>query len=707
MLMVPAPAAGDTRGSYLKSLRIAAGRSTRDVETAAKVGQGTVTHVEAGKRTNIGDAVYSAIATALGTDPATVLALPVQAAVAPPEQGEVLAFVPHALIDRSDINPRRSFDDGALSTLADSIAEHGIVQPIMLRPRDDVPGRYWIVVGERRWRAMGLLVENGRVDGDAAAMPARVRRMNDREHREIALVENMHRNDVAPLEEAEGIAQLVKDYGGDTSAAAAAIGKTGKSGQRYVQIALNLVEKLIPEVQAALRDGTINKEMARQLTVANRERQLSLLQDIRYGYVRNGRDLRERMQHRNFHANNALFGRLEYNGPVVEDPDSDGVIFTDLEQVRRLQIEAMEKRAANHRDAYPHHAVKVILDDSNWNPDSFRANQDGFYRRNKVERMPPTAQPALVLVLKSNMSVSAFDDLVKLPPAPTTAAGKKQAAKAAGDVLADFPSGAKMHARRCRTEALQRALFKEAGWRTLLAHLCLNLLEGNLDHTPMLAVRAEHRSPDVRAVDPDIADVINDFRENLEFMKGERLFVEPDQKDPFMRVLSEDSGGKKRTGAEVLAALYDLEDADLLELAMALLASRAGTWYGNGVNAEPDIGDRIETLAACKQLGLTQAVADDAGAIFWPAYLEKLNGPHLDTVRHHVDMPAAYNGLAGARWSEAAQKEKRAGLAAWLNDRPDKAAFVPAIFRFGDGAAITDAMRAEANATRPAAKAAE
>ncbi len=710
------PTAGDTRGTYLRRLREAASMSGRELDAAARISIGSVAHVEAGKRTNIGDAIYTAIAAALSVDPSAVLALPVTppaeaASLAPVEaNGEMLASVDCTLIDRSDLNPRRSFDADSITTLADSIAEHGFIQPIMLRPRADAPGRYWIVVGERRWRAACLLQEQreryGRGD-DPVLIPARIRAMSDREHLEIALIENMHRTDVAPLEEAEAIAKLVKDYDGDTAAAAHAIGKTGKSGQRFVQIALNLVEKLTPEVKEALRDGTINKEMARNLTVADHARQRILLRCVQDGNIRNGKEMRERMRFGNFPATRALFGRLEYNGPVVEDPDSDAVIFTDIDMVKKLQIEAMQERAASYRASCP--VVKVILEDHYWDPSNWRATEEGFYPRNKVERMPPDAQRAVVLVLRNDLSVSIFDDLIKMPPPPTSAAGKKQAAKASGDVLADFPTGAKVHARRCRTMALQRALFAERGWRTILAHLCLNLLDGNLDYSPMLAVRADHRGPDLRAVDPEIADVINEFRENLEFQKGKKLFNEPDTKEPNLRVLSEAKGEysftKARTGPIVLEALYDLEDGDLLELSMALLASRCGTWHGNGVNGQPDIGDQDETLSACKQLGLTHAVADDAGAIHWPAYLDKLNGPALDVVARRLELRQQQH--ARPLWPEATQKDKKRILFEWTADRPDKAAYVPAIFHFGTGADIDAAMREEANVVRQPAKAAE
>lgn len=700
--------AGDTRGAKIRRTRLAADLTSRALDALAGVSQGSTAHVEAGKRHNIGDAVYTAIAVALKLDPAAVLALPVHATAPSSDltttepDGEVLAFINHDLIDRSDINPRRSFDTEALTTLADSIAEHGLVQPIMLRPRDDAPGRYWIVVGERRWRAVGLLLATGRAGG-SFDLPARIRRMSDREHREIALVENMHRKDVEPLEEAEGIAQLVADYGGDTAAAAAAIGKTGRGGQRFVQIALNLVQKLTPEVQDAMRTGTVNKEMARQLTTASPSRQVEVLARITTGHLRTGKDVKNALHAGSFPARDALFGRLEYNGDVLVDEDSGEVYFTDTKLVRELQIAAIKAKARELRESnIP--VVKEITDNGHWHPNCHWAEMEGYRQTPATAKLPAGHQRAAALVLKYDLSVQIFTDLSKGPPPATTTAGKKAEAKANGDVLADFPTGAKLFARRARTMALQRALYEEVGHPTLLAHFCLTLLGGMGEGDDMLAVRAEHRPPDKRAIDPEVKAIITEFRVALEFETGEKLFIDMDDNDPYLRIRSEPLGQysstRSRIAGIVLERLYGLGHTGLYQLAMALLAARAGTWWGNGSNGEPDIGDKPETLSACQKLNLTAAEAPLHGG----AWLAKLTGPHLDVLARHVQLQRKDEAPT---WREATATDKRKILDRWLTDRPDKAAFVPAIFRFGDSKDIDAAMRAEITGTPPAKIAAE
>ena len=123
--------------------------------------------------------------------------------VAPKDEQEELRHVPVDLIAPNPSQPRRSFEDDALVALADSIRARGILQPVLVRPL--VGGRYELIAGERRWRAARL--------AELDTIPAVVRRNDDAASFELALIENMAREDLNPVEEARACAALVDELG--------------------------------------------------------------------------------------------------------------------------------------------------------------------------------------------------------------------------------------------------------------------------------------------------------------------------------------------------------------------------------------------------------------------------------------------------------------------------------------------------------------
>ncbi|MGX8775080.1 MAG: ParB/RepB/Spo0J family partition protein [Bacillota bacterium] len=150
--------------------------------------------------------------------------------------------------DRSQ--PRKSFSDESLSELADSIREHGILQPILVRP--DSGGSYKIVAGERRWRAARL--------AGLDRIPAIVREMSDSDAYSVALVENLQREDLNPVEEAEGYRQLADTQGWTQEQIASRVGKSRPA----VANALRLLT--LPEsVLSLLRDGKITAGHAKAI----------------------------------------------------------------------------------------------------------------------------------------------------------------------------------------------------------------------------------------------------------------------------------------------------------------------------------------------------------------------------------------------------------------------------------------------------------
>ena len=105
-------------------------------------------------------------------------------------------------IEPNRAQPRREFDETALAELADSISQHGVLQPLLVRPLLD--GGYQIVAGERRWRASRM--------AGLTEVPVVIRELSDGETMELALIENLQREDLTPVEEALGYQQLMHKY---------------------------------------------------------------------------------------------------------------------------------------------------------------------------------------------------------------------------------------------------------------------------------------------------------------------------------------------------------------------------------------------------------------------------------------------------------------------------------------------------------------
>lgn len=153
-------------------------------------------------------------------------------------------------IEPNKDQPRKTFDEKALAELADSIAQHGVIQPLLVRPLPD--GSYQLVAGERRWRAARR--------AGLSEVPVVIREMSDSEMMELALIENLQREDLNPIEEAEGLQQLIETYGLTQETAAARVGRSRPA----VANALRLLSLPSP-ILAFTRDGKISAGHARAL----------------------------------------------------------------------------------------------------------------------------------------------------------------------------------------------------------------------------------------------------------------------------------------------------------------------------------------------------------------------------------------------------------------------------------------------------------
>ncbi|HEY8426461.1 MAG TPA: ParB/RepB/Spo0J family partition protein [Limnochordales bacterium] len=174
----------------------------------------------------------------------------------PRPEGERLREVAVSEVAPNPYQPRRQFDDEELQELAESIRAHGVLEPVVVRPvvgRE--PVRYELVVGERRWRAAQL--------AGLTTVPAVIRPVGDREMLQMALVENLQREDLNPLEEAEAYRRLMEEFGLSQEDVAQAVGRKRPT----VANTLRLLE-LEPEIREALRDGRLSAGHGKALLAA-------------------------------------------------------------------------------------------------------------------------------------------------------------------------------------------------------------------------------------------------------------------------------------------------------------------------------------------------------------------------------------------------------------------------------------------------------
>ncbi|NRP17130.1 Chromosome-partitioning protein ParB [Ensifer adhaerens] len=158
--------------------------------------------------------------------------------------------VPIEFVSRNPRNPRRQFDEGELQDLASSIRQHGIVQPVVARTIGT--DRYEIIAGERRWRAAQL--------AGFTEIPVIIRDVDDRTALEIAIVENVQRSDLNPLDEALGYEQLIAEHGYTQNDLGEIIGKS----RSHVANSLRLL-KLPEPVRDMLSEGSLSAGHARAL----------------------------------------------------------------------------------------------------------------------------------------------------------------------------------------------------------------------------------------------------------------------------------------------------------------------------------------------------------------------------------------------------------------------------------------------------------
>lgn len=209
-------------------------------------------------------------------------------------------YLPISQVESCSSQPRKSFDEAALAELADSIREHGIIQPLTVRKL--ASGYYQIIAGERRWRA-------ARIAG-LQEVPAIVIEADDRKAAELAMIENLQREDLNPMEEAAGFQSLIENYHMTQEEAAQRVGKSRST----VTNALRLLS-LTPAVRRLVEEGRLSAGHARALLPLSPGLQESAANKI----MADGLSVRQ---------TEALAKRLAAEKKVKKQPDSGQVDYT-------------------------------------------------------------------------------------------------------------------------------------------------------------------------------------------------------------------------------------------------------------------------------------------------------------------------------------------------------------------------------------------
>lgn len=200
-------------------------------------------HSHGGKRKSLGRGLGALLGDAEFNIDEALNDTPTQSAQAPDDRVDVNLLFP------SPFQPRKDFDEEALNALVESVKEKGILQPLLVRKKN---GRFEIIAGERRWRASKL--------AGLQTVPVIVKDMDDKEVLEVALVENLLRENLSAIEEAEGFQRLIDEFSHTQEALAQIVGKS----RSHVANTLRLLN-LPDSVKDLVREGTLSAGHARAL----------------------------------------------------------------------------------------------------------------------------------------------------------------------------------------------------------------------------------------------------------------------------------------------------------------------------------------------------------------------------------------------------------------------------------------------------------
>lgn len=242
-------------------------------------------------------------------------------------------------------NPRKIYDEASIKGLAQSIAAVGIIQNLVVCPEGK--DRFRVVIGKRRFLALKHLRHEGTID-DTYKVPVSIRKkLKERDADRISTVENVQREPMHAIDEAESFAKLLQG-GTDITEVAAETGVSVSTVRRRVALA-----SLCDEAKSAVREGVISLTIAEALTLTAADQQRGWIREIVAGAEVDAEDIREEVLSAKPAVAMAVFPVERYTGTLARDlfADEESTYFDDVEQFIALQRQAVEERMTEHRAA--------------------------------------------------------------------------------------------------------------------------------------------------------------------------------------------------------------------------------------------------------------------------------------------------------------------------------------------------------------------
>jgi len=240
-------------------------------------------------------------------------------------------------------NPRRTLDPTLIIGLAQSIRTDGLLQNLVVRPEGE--GTFRVITGKRRYLALQRLKKDGAID-DTYLVPVDIKAdLADEDAVRIATIENVQREQLHPMDEAEAFAKQLQ-FGGTIEAITDKTGLSAQTVKRRLALAT-----LCPEAKKALRAGTITRAFAEALTLGTTQQQRSILDGIDEDMTPDIDDVRDMLIDQRPALSIAAFPREKYTGSITTDlfSDDETSYFDDMDQFLSLQKEAVEALGEEHR----------------------------------------------------------------------------------------------------------------------------------------------------------------------------------------------------------------------------------------------------------------------------------------------------------------------------------------------------------------------